>query len=77
MENEHRAIPYRIVIHNRDVNDETVRNIVRCELGKVEVIEWEVEKEIHYQKSIQPFFENYPMRDVVVRLYYEESWGMK
>ena len=65
---------YRIVFHNFDVTDETIRDIVRKELGDdVEVDTWEEERVIHYRAKVDAHSINeLPQREIIVRLGYRE-----
>ena len=73
-QNEKQARKYRIVIHNLNVNNETVREAVESELGDVNILNWEVENEIHYSAKIHPFYmANFPQRETIVKLDYLEN----
>ena len=64
---------YRIVIHNLNADDETVTEIVREELGQVEIVDWFVERYVHYEAKIPPGFENMPQREIIVGIEYRDA----
>ena len=61
--------PYRIVVHNVEVNKEIIQEILRLELGDdVTLLEWHTENEIHYIG--EGLVAGHPQRDSIVRLTY-------
>jgi hypothetical protein len=70
--NEKQARKYRIVIHNLNANDENVREIVESELGDVNILDWEVERNVYYTEKMNPYCMGTPQRETIVKLNYSE-----
>ena len=63
---------YRIVVHNLTVDEGLIKKIVHEELETVNVVDWEIEREIEYEASIPPLMTPYPQRETIVGVNYIE-----
>jgi len=61
---------YRVIVHNAPVDDDGVCAEIEVELGKVEVVDWEIEKEINYQEVVSGKW--MPQRNSYVTVHYKD-----
>ena len=66
------VLPYRIVIHNLPAEEEVVQEQVTEELGNVTIVDWKVERMVHYHGPILGS-SNAPQREIIVKLHYIQS----
>lgn len=63
---------HRIVIHNGIADDNTVKNIVKKEIGAINILNWEVERVIHYKSFVSNSGFQQPQREIIIRVFYSK-----